>query len=86
MPPSVLMTARRTRRLKDAPPCATLLVYPWDRPLDCRDDKERDRADHVPGIRVIRALEQHRLSWAVLTNGKDWRLYCAQAHSRATNY
>jgi hypothetical protein len=59
------------------PDCAALLVYPWDRPLDRQDDQDRDRPDHVTGIRVIRALHRHQLSWAILTNGKDWRLYCA---------
>jgi hypothetical protein len=63
-----------------------LLAYPWDRALDRPDDQDRDRPDDVPGIRVIRALEHHHLPWAILTNGKDWRLYCAAAHSRATNY
>jgi hypothetical protein len=70
----------------DAPPVAALLVYPWDRPLDRQDDLDRDRADHVPGIRVVGALEKQQVPWAVLTNGKDWRLYCAAAHSRASNY
>jgi hypothetical protein len=70
----------------DAAPCAALLAYPWDRPLDRKHDADRDRPDDVPGIRVIRALEQHQVPWAVLTNGKDWRLYCAAAHSRASNY
>ena len=46
----------------------------------------RERADHVPGIRVVGALEKHKVPWAILTNGKDWRLYCAAAHSRASNY
>jgi hypothetical protein len=73
---------------EDPAPLAALLVYPWNRPLDRQDDEGRDpeRPDHVPGIRVIHALEHHDLSWAVLTNGKDWRLYCAAAHSRASNY
>jgi hypothetical protein len=26
------------------------------------------------------------MGWAIMTNGKTWRLYCARAHSRATNY
>ena len=70
----------------DELPCAGLLAYPWDRPLDRRDDQARDRADDVPGIRIVKALEQHNLPWAILTNGRDWRLYCAKAHSRASNY
>ena len=72
---------------KDAPPCAALLVYPWDRPLDRKDEQPtRPRAEDVPGIRVVKVLEEQKLPWAILTNGKDWRLYCAAAHSRATNY
>jgi hypothetical protein len=70
----------------DSPAVAGLLAYPWDRPLDRQDDLNRDRADHVPGIRVVGALEKHKVPWAILTNGKDWRLYCAAAHSRASNY
>ena len=70
----------------DSPAVAALLAYPWDRPLDRQDDLNRDRADHVPGIRVVGALEKHKVPWAILTNGKDWRLYCAAAHSRASNY
>ena len=69
------------------PAIAGLLVYPWDRPLDRKDDiQNRAGADDVPGIRVVKVLEEHKLPWAIVTNGKDWRLYCAQAHSRATNY
>ncbi len=63
-----------------------LLVYPWDRSLDRKDDRDPDRPEDVPGIRVVKALEHHGASWAILTNGKDWRLYSAAAHSRASNY
>jgi hypothetical protein len=70
----------------DAPPVVGLIVYPWDRPLDRKDDQDRPRAEDVPGIRIVKVLEEQKLPWAILTNGKDWRLYCAQAHSRATNY
>jgi hypothetical protein len=63
----------------DSPAVAALLAYPWDRPLDRQDDLNRDRANHVPGIRVVGALEKHKVPWAILTNGKDWRLYCAAA-------
>ncbi len=76
----------------DAPAVVALLAYPWDRPLDRQDDRDRpdnldpERANHVPGIRVVGALEKHKTPWAILTNGKDWRLYCAAAHSRASNY
>lgn len=70
----------------DGQPCAGVLAYAWDRPLDRKDDKGRERHEDIPGIRVVKALEQHNLPWAILTNGRDWRLYCAKAHSRASNY
>ncbi|MBK8270267.1 MAG: N-6 DNA methylase [Planctomycetes bacterium] len=71
---------------KGTQPIAALLVYPWDRPLDRKDDSERERAEDIPGIRVVKVLEAQKFNWAILTNGKDWRLYCSQAHSRASNY
>jgi hypothetical protein len=77
---------RHATAAADAPPIAGLLVYPWDRPLNRKDDQDRPGAEDVPGIRIVKVLEEQKLPWAILTNGKDWRLYCAQAHSRATNY
>ena len=68
-------------------PLAGLLAYRWDRPLDRPDDTpEAPRADDIPAIRVVNVLEQQKLPWTIVTNGKIWRLYCATAHSRATNY
>ena len=31
-------------------------------------------------------LDRGEADWAIVTNGKIWRLYAAKAHSRATNY
>jgi hypothetical protein len=39
----------------------------WDRPLDRQDDLNRDRAEHVPGIRVVQALEKHQVLWAIVS-------------------
>jgi hypothetical protein len=35
---------------------------------------------------VVALLEREAANWAIVTNGKQWRLYTARAHSRATNY
>lgn len=35
---------------------------------------------------MVTLLEAGEASWAIVTNGKVWRLYSSKAHSRATNY
>src|SRR5260370_6644966 len=35
---------------------------------------------------VVTLLDSGEADWAIVTNGKTWRLYSAKAHSRATNY
>ncbi len=71
----------------DARPAVALLAYRWGRPLDRKDDDAKaDGAEDVPGIRVVKVLEEEKVPWAIVTNGRDWRLYSAEAHSRATNY
>jgi len=35
---------------------------------------------------VVSLLERGDAAWAVVTNGKHWRLYAARAHNTATNY
>ena len=66
---------------------ALCLAYPWSRSLDGKDD-QRDKAtpEQNPGARVVSLLEKGEAPWAVVTNGKLWRLYSARTHSRATNY
>ncbi|MFH1742804.1 MAG: Eco57I restriction-modification methylase domain-containing protein, partial [bacterium] len=66
---------------------ALCLAYPWGRSLDGKDD-QRDKAtpEENPGARVVSLLEKGEAPWAVVTNGKIWRLYSAKTHSRATNY
>ena len=68
-------------------PLALCLAYSWNRYLDGRDEtRDTDRPDDNPGARVVTLLEQGEAPFAILTNGKLWRLYAAKAHSRATNY
>ena len=71
----------------DGAPLAVCLTYPWARSLDGKDD-QRDKAtpEENPGSMVVSLLEKGEAPWAVVTNGKLWRLYSQQTHSRATNY
>ena len=71
----------------DETPVAVCLTYRWNRFLDGRDD-ERDTETPVenPGAAVVSLLERGDAPYAIVTNGKHWRLYAARTHSRATNY
>lgn len=63
------------------------LAYPWDRYLDGKDDqRDAARPNDNPGARVVTVLDASIMPWAIVTNGKLWRLHRADAHSRATNY
>ncbi len=63
------------------------LAYTWHRYLDGKDDtRDTYRGDENPGARVVSVLEAETARWAIVTNGKLWRLYAAAAHSRATSY
>lgn len=66
---------------------AACLTYPWSRSLDGKDS-ERDTETHEenPGAVVVSLLEKNLAPWAIVTNGRTWRLYSQQTHSRATNY
>jgi hypothetical protein len=66
---------------------AVCLAYTWNRNLDGRDEtRDTETADENPGARVVGLLDSGEAPWAIVTNGKLWRLYSARAHSRATNY
>jgi len=68
-------------------PLAVCLAYTWNRNLDGRDEtRDSETADENPGARVVSLLDSGESQWAIVTNGKLWRLYSAKAHSRATNY
>ncbi len=68
-------------------PVAVCLAYSWNRNLDGRDEtRDIEAADENPGARVVALLDSGEAPWAIVTNGKLWRLYSARAHSRATNY
>lgn len=68
-------------------PLAFCLAYPWDRFLDGKDAKrDTESPEENPGALVVSLLEQRRAPWAVVTNGRLWRLYAAAAHAKATSY
>ena len=66
---------------------ALCLAYTWNRNLDGKDsDRDNETPDENPGASVVTLLDRGEADWAIVTNGKIWRLYSAKAHSRATNY
>ena len=68
-------------------PVAACLTYSWNRYLDGRDEtRDVQTPDENPGARVVTVLESGEAPWAIVTNGKLWRLYSAETHSRSTNY
>jgi hypothetical protein len=72
---------------KDSPVRALCLVYPWGRSLDGKDDRrDNETPEENPGAVVVSLLEKGEAPWAMVTNGKLWRLYSQRTHSRATNY
>ena len=62
------------------------LVYQWDRWLDGPDPADQQTPDENPGASVVSVLERGNVEWVIVTNGKHWRLYSRQAHSRSTNF
>jgi Eco57I restriction-modification methylase/TaqI-like C-terminal specificity domain len=68
-------------------PLAVCLCYPWSRSLDGKDDqRDSESPEENPGSLVVSLLKSGEAPWAIVTNGKVWRLYSQRAHSRATNY
>src|SRR5438132_5058752 len=68
-------------------PLALCLAYTWGRNLDGKDElRDNQTPDENPGAVVVSLLDSGEADWAIVTNGKIWRLYSAKAHSRATNY
>jgi len=62
-------------------------VYAWDRWLDGPDfNVDQETSEENPGACVVTALEEGVADWIIVTNGRVWRLYSRQAHSRATNF
>lgn len=60
--------------------------YRWDRWLDGPDLNDPDTPEENPGAAVVSALAEGKARWIIVTNGKYWRLYSRDAHSRSTNF
>jgi len=66
---------------------AVCLTYSWGRLLDSKDyTRDSEAPEENPGAKVLSLLQDGAANWAIVTNGKHWRLYSARTHSRATNY
>lgn len=59
----------------------------WDRDLDRKADDRRDYLTNAnPSFQIINYLTRSGLRWGILTNGRVWRLYCAQAPQPLDRY
>ncbi len=85
--PGYRLYAAGTRGQTHTRPLAHCLAYTWGRNLDGKDEQRDDQTpEENPGAVVVTLLDSGETDWAIVTNGKTWRLYSARAHSRATNY
>ena len=63
------------------------LAYPWNRFLDGKDtQRDRESPEENPGALVVSLLSADGPGWAIVTNGRLWRLYSGKRHGRATTY
>jgi len=53
-------------------PAAFVLAYPWNRHLDIKDPRDRERPNENPGAQVVSLLEVSEAPWGIVTNGKLW--------------
>jgi type I restriction-modification system DNA methylase subunit len=67
-------------------PLTVVFCYRWDRWLDGPDLNDPDTPEENPGAAVVSALAENKARWVIVTNGKCWRLYSRDAHSRSTNF
>ena len=70
----------------DDKPLTVTFCYRWDRWLDGPDLNDPDTPEENPGAAVVSALADGKARWVIVTNGKYWRLYSRDAHSRSTNF
>lgn len=58
----------------------------WERPLDTRGSGEHERGFENPSYQIHVYLQETPARWAVLTNGKKWRLYYSPTSHRLDSY
>lgn len=56
----------------------------WERKLDTRGEEKRDFEN--PSYQIHAYLQETPVQWAVLTNGKQWRLYYGPTSHRLDSY
>jgi len=56
----------------------------WDRKLDTRGEEKRDFEN--PSYQIHAYLQETPVRWAVLTNGRQWRLYYGPSSHRLDSY
>ncbi|PGF15126.1 restriction endonuclease [Natrinema sp. CBA1119] len=61
-------------------------VRRWERALEARGSGERERDAETPCYRIHAALRESSVEWAVLTNGRRWRLYTERTGHRLDAY
>lgn len=70
-----------------AKPLALCLAYTWNRNLDGKDETRDDvTPDENPGAAVVTLLDSGQADWAIVTNGKIWRLYSADPRDSAGDF
>ncbi len=58
----------------------------WDRPLDTRGSGDHERDFENPSYQIHYYLQETDAQWAVLTNGRKWRLYYGPTSHRLDSY
>nr|WP_218827793.1 DNA methyltransferase [Halorubrum halodurans] len=58
----------------------------WGRPLDTRGSSEHERDFENPSYQIHVYLQETPARWAVLTDGKTWRLYYGPTSHRLDSY
>lgn len=73
--------------VEEMEPLSSVLAYPWNRFLDGKDPlRDHENPEENPGALVVSLLEHGESDWAIVTNGRLWRLYSRRTPARATNY
>ena len=66
---------------------AVCLCYSWGRSLDGKDNlRDRNSSEENPSAAVVSILKDGKAPWAIVTNGKLWRLYSAKTSSVAASF
>jgi hypothetical protein len=68
-------------------PLCLCLAYTWGRSLDGKDyTRDTETPEENPGAAVVSVLRESDADFAIVTNGKLWRLYSTKTHSMASRF